>query len=404
PQYFKPTLYRNGPGPFEINNDFKTSVNHAFDGFAFIQKYSVDGQSQLVRFRGSFIKSHAYTQSLLNNRLIVRQFGTDPCKSIFGRFQSLFRSHDPTTSTDDTGVTVQLVHNQLLALTETVTGNILDSDTLELQGPLITLPYSQSMDSEIFTITTAHVMHDDKRQMTIGYSGRITYKGHWLDVIFISDQSFNQDKTDDDDDIDKWISANNRFINITNNMSSKSKDYNRLIKSSTKLCRFPYEYACYMHSASISEDYLILTEIPYHFNTFYAIWGCLAGGTLTDMFKWNGETMPTYFRIISLDTGEQIARIPDPPFFTFHHINSFQNEHNKKQIIVDICAFDDPTIVNELYINKLRQNIFPSGGGYLRRFQLDLDTNTCIEPNINARQPQGIHSTSYSNSRGPVQL
>ncbi|CAF2838689.1 unnamed protein product [Rotaria sp. Silwood2] len=406
PEWLKGTLYRNGPGAFEINNDLKTSVNHAFDGFAFIQKYSIDGQGQLVRFRGSFIKSHAYAQSLLNNRLIVRQFGTDPCKSIFGRFQSLFRPQDPTKSTDDTGVTVQLVHNQLLALTETVTGNILDPDTLELIGPLITLPYSQSMDSEIFTITTAHVMHDDKRQMTIGFGGRITHKGHWLDVIFISDPSFNQDKTDDDDDddIDKWISANNRFINITNKMISKSKDYNRSIKSSTKLYRFPYEYACYMHSASISEDYLILTEIPYHFNKFYAIWNCIAGGALTDMFKWNGKTMPTYFRIISLDTGEQIARIPGPPFFTFHHINSYQNEHNKKQIIVDICAFDDPSIVNELYVNKLRQNIFPSGGGYLRRFQLDLDTNTCIEPNANARQPIGIHSNSYSNSLIPVQF
>ncbi|CAF2838252.1 unnamed protein product [Rotaria sp. Silwood2] len=156
PQWLKGTLYRNGRGAYEINNDLKTSVNHTFD----------------VRFHGSFIKSHANTQSLLNNRLI-----------------------DPTTSTDDTGVTVQLVHNQLLALTETVTGNILDPETLELLGSLITLPYSQSIDSEIFTITTAHIMHNDKSQMIIGFNGRITHKGHWLYVIFISDQSFNQDKT-----------------------------------------------------------------------------------------------------------------------------------------------------------------------------------------------------------------
>ncbi|CAF3405131.1 unnamed protein product [Rotaria sp. Silwood2] len=405
PEWLKGTLYRNGPGTYEINNDIKTSFNHAFDGFAFIQKYNIDGQSQLVRFRASFIKSRAYTQSLENSRLSVRQFGTDPCKSIFGRFQSLFRSTDPTTYSDDTGVTVQIVHNQLLALTETLAANILDPDTLELIGPLITIPYTQSLDSEIMTITTAHVMHDDKRQMTIGYSGRVTRKGHWLDIIFISDEPSNQDKTEeDDDDVDKWISANDRFISITDKMSSTGKDYNRRIKSSTKLYRFPYEYACYMHSASISEDYLILTEIPYHFNTFYAIWTSISGGTLTDMFKWNGKTMPTYFRIISLDTGEQIARIPGPAFFTFHHINSYQNKHNKKQIIVDICAFDDPRIINELYLDKLRQNIFPSGAGYLRRFQLDLDKKTCIEPNANARQAKGDHYYSYAHSLIPIQF
>ncbi len=187
-------------------------------------------------------------------------------------------------------------------------------------------------------------------------------------------------------------------------MTERSKNYNRLIKSNTKLYRFPYEYACYMHSASISEDYLILTEIPLHFNTFYAIWNSISGGTITDMFKWNGETMPTYFRIISLDTGEQVARIPGPAFFAFHHINSYQSKDNKKKIIVDICAFDDHRIINELYLNKLRENIFPSGAGYVRRFELDLDANTCSESNANAREPKGSHCLSYAHSLVPIQF
>jgi carotenoid cleavage dioxygenase-like enzyme len=194
PEWLKGTLYRNGPGANEINNDEKTSVYHAFDGFSFIQKYNIDGPLQIVRFRGSFTKSHAYTEALKTGHLVTRQFGTDPCKSIFGRFQSLFYGRHPTSFTDDTGVTIQIVNNELLALTETITGNILDADTLELQGALISLPYTQQLDSEIMSIATAHVMYDEKRKMTIGYSGRITRKGHWLDVIFISDQPSNQEK------------------------------------------------------------------------------------------------------------------------------------------------------------------------------------------------------------------
>ena len=194
PEWLKGNLYRNGPGANEVNNDATTSVYHAFDGFAYIQKYNIDGPSQSVRFRGSFIKSYSYTESLKNGRLITRQFGTDPCKSILGRFQSLFRSRDPTTFTDDTGVTVQMVNNELLALTEVVTGNVLDPDTLELLGPLTSLPYSKSVDSEILTTTTAHVMYDDKRKMTVGYGGRISRKTHWLDVIFISDDGSDEKK------------------------------------------------------------------------------------------------------------------------------------------------------------------------------------------------------------------
>jgi carotenoid cleavage dioxygenase-like enzyme len=187
-------------------------------------------------------------------------------------------------------------------------------------------------------------------------------------------------------------------------MSERAKDYNRRIGASSKLFRFPSEYACYLHSASISEDYLIITEIPFHFNKFNALWYNITGGTVTNFFKWDGDTMPTYFRIISLDTGEQLAYIPGPAFFHFHHVNSYQCEDNKKKIIVDICAFDDARIIDELYLNKLRENIFPSGAGYLRRFEVDLDTNTCIEPNANTREPMGSHRYSYAHSLVPVQF
>ena len=194
PEWLKGTLYRNGPGANEVNDDVSSSVYHAFDGFAFIQKYSVDGVDQVVRFRGSFIKSNTYTESLKQGRLISRQFGTDPCKSIFGRFQSIFQSRDPKLAMDDTGVTVQMVNNELVALTETVVGNVLDADTLEKVGPLTTLPYAKSIKGELLTITAAHVMYDEKRKMNIGYGGRITRDVHYLDVLFIKDDPVDEPK------------------------------------------------------------------------------------------------------------------------------------------------------------------------------------------------------------------
>ncbi|CAF4080445.1 unnamed protein product [Adineta steineri] len=404
PEWLKGNLYRNGPGAHEINGDPKTTFNHAFDGFAFIQKYNIDGSSQTVGFRGSFVKSRTYTESIKNGSLKTRQFGTDPCQSILGRFQNLFFGRDSTTHTDDTGVTVQVVQNELLALTETTTGNILDPDTLEHLGALVTLPYGRPKDSPIISMATAHVMYDNKRKMTVGYGNRMTNKGNFLDIVFIPNDISDEVPKVNDDDMDELISRSRCLLYLTDNISERGKNYNRRIKATTKSFRFPCDHVCYMHSASISENYLILTEIPYHFTKFYGLWYSVTGGSVTQMFKWNGETMPTYFRIISLDTGEQIAYIPGPAFFQFHHINSYECENNKKKIIVDICAFDDPRIIDEFTLNNLRENIFPSGAGYVRRFEVDLDANTCIEPNANAREPKGIHANSHAHSLIPIQF
>ena len=60
--------------------------------------------------------------------------------------------------------------------------------------------------------------------------------------------------------------------------------------------------------------------------------------------------MPTYFRVISLNTGEQVARIAGPTFLMIHHINAYQTPGNKKKITVDICTFDDHRLIQELYL------------------------------------------------------
>ncbi|CAF1232241.1 unnamed protein product [Rotaria sp. Silwood1] len=192
-------------------------------------------------------------------------------------------------------------------------------------------------------------------------------------------------------------------------MNKRGKKYNKLIKSKTKSYRYTYDHgASYMHSASITEDYLILSEIPLHFSLTNSILTVLSGGLFTDMFKWNGS-LPTYFRIISLDNGEELARIPGPAFFTFHHINAYQTKiNNQDHIIIDICAYDDHRVIKELCLNKLRQNTYPSGSGYVRRFHLNLNTKKCTEPYENLQKisddQEQSYPISYKNSLVPVQI
>jgi beta,beta-carotene 9',10'-dioxygenase len=98
PSWIKGCLYRNGPGQFEVNKkDLSTSVNHPFDGFAYINKYEIDGENDCIYFQGSFIKSRSYKESVKRGCLVTRQFATDPCKSLFSRFQLLFSPEAETS-------------------------------------------------------------------------------------------------------------------------------------------------------------------------------------------------------------------------------------------------------------------------------------------------------------------
>jgi beta,beta-carotene 9',10'-dioxygenase len=200
-----------------------------------------------------------------------------------------------------------------------------------------------------------------------------------------------------------------RFVLITNNMNERGRHYNQVIRSHTKSFRYRYkDSASYMHSASITEDYLILSEIPSHYSLFNTLRTILTGDLLTNMFRWN-PSLPTYFRVIRLDNGEEVARIPGPAFFTFHHINAYQiNTTDRNEIVIDMCTYDDHRIVEEFYLDRLRQNLFPSGFGYVRRFHLDLITEQCSEPYGNLQtlltdQPTA-HPISYTNSLVPVQI
>jgi beta,beta-carotene 9',10'-dioxygenase len=189
PSWIKGCLYRNGPGQFEVNKDPSTSVNHPFDGFAYINKYEIDGENDCVYFQGSFIKSRSYKESVKRGCLVTRQFATDPCKSLFGRFQLLFSPRDPEQFPDNTLVTIQRVNNELLALSEVPMGYVIDEQTLETVSPLTSLPFAKQMPTEVLTLTTSHVMYDCKRKMTVSYATRITQlHGQWLDVIFIYDK------------------------------------------------------------------------------------------------------------------------------------------------------------------------------------------------------------------------
>jgi carotenoid cleavage dioxygenase-like enzyme len=85
PTWLEGSLYRNGPGLFEIGD---SHFRHLFDGQAKIHKFSI--RNGRVNYQSRFVHSENYKRNMVAQRIVVSEFGTlavpDPCKNIFQRY------------------------------------------------------------------------------------------------------------------------------------------------------------------------------------------------------------------------------------------------------------------------------------------------------------------------------
>ncbi len=66
------------------------------------------------------------------------------------------------------------------------------------------------------------------------------------------------------------------------------------------------------------------------------------------------------WRVISLQSGEEVATFTSEGFFTFHPINAFERESNDdgsvEEVVVDLITFPSAAIISGLYLNNLYAN------------------------------------------------
>ncbi len=66
-------------------------------------------------------------------------------------------------------------------------------------------------------------------------------------------------------------------------------------------------------------------------------------------------------------TGEVAGELRTEACFAFHHVNAFDDG---EQVVVDLCAYPDPGVVEDLYLERLRAGK-PLAKAGLVRFRLD---------------------------------
>lgn len=80
------SLIQNGPGGVDIYGEH--SCKHLYDGPGLLQKFFVNNGT--ATYTSKFIESHAFTQNIAAQKLVLSEFGTvaspDPCQTIFARY------------------------------------------------------------------------------------------------------------------------------------------------------------------------------------------------------------------------------------------------------------------------------------------------------------------------------
>jgi carotenoid cleavage dioxygenase-like enzyme len=292
PKWLNGTLFRNGPGRYEFNNQ---TYHHLFDGQACVHKFQI--QNGNVFYSNKLLETKSYMKTLQTNKLYP-MFGTpDYNNNIFKRFKSFLK---PDTNDNVNVNVVPYSKEQLFALTETNMFCQLDPSDLSI---LDTKNISTKFSSLKSIIAHPHVERD----------------GTWINM---------------------GLSMNGRqpcyeFIRL----KGGEKDVDA-IKNAQSIARIPSTRSkgpSYFHAFGLSQNYIIFLEqaLTISFRDMIKV---LIKNEPRSKALIMEPNEPTRIHIINKHTGEVLSQkyITDPQF-AFHYINAYEKDN---EIRLDLCSYD----------------------------------------------------------------
>jgi carotenoid cleavage dioxygenase-like enzyme len=120
-----------------------------------------------------------------------------------------------------------------------------------------------------------------------------------------------------------------------------------------------------MHSFGMSERYLVLVEFPL---TVSALTLKFSGKPFIRNYRWQPER-GLRFRVIDKDSGRQVATAKTDAVFCFHHVNAFEQGDS---LAIDMIVYPDASIIDQLYLARLRAGTPLTATGTLTRFEVPL--------------------------------
>lgn len=350
PDWLHGSYIRNGPGMFQLQNK---RLNHWFDAMGALHKFDIANGK--VSYQNMMIECESYRKASETGDIQFSEFASDPCKSIFKKVQSYVFPSLPNM-TDNPKVNVAKIAGKLMALGETPMQVEFDPHTLK------TIGVSEPVPGGFAYKTTAHPHLEDE---------------HAYNVV------------------------------VKFGMFSHYKIYDTAKPGKKPLATVPVQKPAYLHGFGMSKNYFIIAAGPL---TVVPIELLFWKRPYIENHTWNAKDGASVY-IIEKATGKLKAKFITEAFFSFHHVNAWEEG---EELIMDINAYDDASIIQKYYLKELEKEDAELPTGTLRRYRFNLRTKkynaetvstACIElPRIdyNRYNTNGNYNFTYGVSVHPL--
>ena len=318
PSWLSGTLFRNGPGRFEVGDH---DLNHWFDGLAMLRRFHIDEGRLTVSNR--FLRSMEYNHVTEQGELRCDQFGTTAPSSIVGRLAGLLSQE----LTDNASISVDRIGTDLVAITETPNAVGFDPETLDTTGT------SAPDDGVSLTGSLGHPHYDFDREMVVN-----------MGVQF---------------------GRQSAYVLFERPAESQIR---------REIARLEVDRPAYFHSFGLTDRYAVVVESPLRLSPL----SLLSDQPFIESYSWD-DHRDSQLLVFDRRAGDVVGRVSVEPCFVFHHVNAFERGD---ELVVDVIAFQDDTVIDSLSLDRLRSGEIPAPGGELRRYRLSVGERTVVEETL----------------------
>ncbi|OQA35791.1 MAG: Apocarotenoid-15,15'-oxygenase [Candidatus Dependentiae bacterium ADurb.Bin331] len=312
PTWLRGTIIRTGPGMFDLHNE---TFKYWFDGFALLHNISFNADGAL--FSSRLLKSDYYQRAQKNGKLPMLE---QKKSSIFSKLGAMLSTRP---AYDNGNINISKCGDSFVALTATPLALAFNPVSLE---------------------TYDIIEFDDKLE------GHVTTPHPCIDPI--TGEHFNLL-------IEYGTTTHYHLYSMAPNSTQR-----------TLICSIPTKQPSYMHSLALSKQYIILTAQPFVVNPSDMLFNIKP---YFDYFSWKPE-LNTEIIVVNRHTGKIVNRVCTEPFFTFNHLNAFEENGT---LHIDLVTYPDATIIKNTALEHLRKHPESFGAGsQLKRISIDLDKNT----------------------------
>lgn len=312
PSWLTGTFLATVPAQFELGD---TKAAYAFSGLAMLHGFYFNGTS--IKFHNAFLDSIYYRRCKKKGKFDSTM--TTQKKSFFSRLANSFSTPEPY---DNGNIAIRYINGNPIALTETTLGVVINPATLQTRS---SFDLNEKLEGHL---TTAQFAYDPATKAWYNYM-----------THFAQQSTYHIYK----------ITADNKT---------------ELISS------IPSKMPSYMRSFAMSNDYIVLIEIPFVVNPVDLLFNA---GPFLDAVQWKPE-LGTRFQVINKHTGQQYAPLKSTqPFFIISTINTVQNNN---MLVIDAITYENADLITCISMEALRSDDpHEFEQGYITRFTLDLATN-----------------------------